>query len=268
MRAIFLISLALLASISLGTLSEAEEKTMTITILYDNNPYDENLRPDWGFSCLIEGLRETILFDTGASGEILMSNIKKLGVNPQDIDTIFISHNHYDHVGGLWDFLKANNEVKVYFGESYPESFKEKVRQAGAEPISIGSSNQIYPDVYSTGEMGLMIKEQALVIKRDKGSVLITGCAHPGIVKVAKIAKEISKNKLSLVLGGFHLFGAGDREVRKIVTQFREMEVEKVAPCHCSGDKARSLFEEEYKENFIRVGVGKKIKGDGLLIEN
>jgi len=235
---------------------------MTITILYDNNPYDENLRPDWGFSCLIEGPEKTILFDTGASGSILMSNIKKLGVNPKDIDIIFISHNHYDHVGGLWDFLKVNNKVKVYFGQSYPESFKEKVKQAGAEPISIDSSQQIYPDVYSTGEMGLMIKEQVLVINRDEGSILITGCAHPGVVTVAKKAKELSKDKLYLVLGGFHLFGTSEREIKKIISQFREMRVAKVAPCHCSGDRAKGMFKEEFKGDFIRIGVGRRIEID------
>ena len=95
---------------------------MKVTIIYDNETDNKDLVSDWGFSCLIEFEdKRTILFDTGAKGEILEENMEKLGIDINDIDEIFISHNHWDHVGGLPDILK-NNEIVTYF-----PSFCEKL---------------------------------------------------------------------------------------------------------------------------------------------
>ena len=79
---------------------------MKITIVYDNNA-EPGLKADWGFSALIElnEKREKILFDTGANSEILFYNLKKLNINPKDVDIIVISHRHWDHTGGLKEFL-------------------------------------------------------------------------------------------------------------------------------------------------------------------
>jgi len=67
---------------------------MKLTIVYDNEVYkkDMDLKSDWGFACLIETKHDTILFDTGANGEILLSNMNKLNINPRDIKKIVISH--------------------------------------------------------------------------------------------------------------------------------------------------------------------------------
>lgn len=88
---------------------------MKVTIVYDNTVYQKGLKSDWGFSCLAEVEKTPrILFDTGTSGSILLSNMKKLNIDPASIDEVFISHAHFDHVGGLPNFIKANKEVKVY----------------------------------------------------------------------------------------------------------------------------------------------------------
>ena len=63
-----------------------------------------------------------------------------------------------------------------------------------------------------------------------------------------------------MVFGGFHLAGFAKNEIMEIIRKFYELEVEKVGPCHCSGDEARRLFSEEYKDDFIEIGVGKEIK--------
>ena len=88
---------------------------MRITIVYDNEVRKLELQADWGFSCLIEaqGMPQ-ILFDTGASGLILLHNIKALGLAPSTIGIIVISHPHSDHTGGLWDLLEANNAAEIY----------------------------------------------------------------------------------------------------------------------------------------------------------
>jgi len=90
--------------------------------------------------------------------------------------------------------------------------------------------------------------------------VIITGCAHPGIVNIIKKAREITRSNIYLVLGGFHLSGAGGHQIESIIREFKQEGVEKVAPCHCSGELTRRFFQEVYREDFIIAGVGKKIK--------
>ncbi|MCK5595653.1 MBL fold metallo-hydrolase, partial [bacterium] len=92
---------------------------MKVTIIYDNTVHKEGLQPDWGFSALIE-IENTpsILFDTGANGKILLNNMKKLNINPASIEEIFISHSHFDHTGGLSEFLNVSNAAKIYIPTS------------------------------------------------------------------------------------------------------------------------------------------------------
>ena len=94
-----------------------------------------------------------------------------------------------------------------------------------------------------------------MIIVSKKGLIVITGCAHPGIVNIVKKAKEMFPQKnIYLVLGGFH------HPPKKVVYELKKLKVEKVAPSHCSGDEIRELFKKEFKENFIEIGVGKIIK--------
>ncbi len=231
-----------------------------ITILYDNNEYDKRLETAWGFSCLVEGVEKAILFDTGGDSATLLSNMHTLGIDPQDVDVVVISHIHGDHVGGLAGFLEENHAIAVYLPQSFPESIKDATMDAGAELIEVGGSVEICEHVYSTGELGDWIKEQSLVIETARGLVVITGCAHPGVVSIVRRAKELMGEEVYLVLGGFHLGGASAGEIGTIIEDFQRLGVQKVAPCHCSGDVARRLFEETYGEDFIPAGVGSRLE--------
>ena len=252
------IILFLIFAISFISLTFA--KDLNLTILYDNNPYNEGLETRWGFSCLVEGLDKTIIFDVGGEGSVLLKNMKMLKIDPKTIDVIVLSHIHYDHIGGLSNFLEKNCDVCVYLPRSFPRSIKDKVKEAGAELVEVHSSIEICENAYSTGELGRWIKEQSLIIKTSKGLIVITGCAHPGIVKIVEKAKGMLEANVYLALGGFHLCWMNGRQIKGKVNGIKKEKVEKVAPCHCSGDLARKQFEKAYGKNFIRVGVGKKIK--------
>ncbi|HEY50981.1 MAG TPA: MBL fold metallo-hydrolase [Dehalococcoidia bacterium] len=233
---------------------------LTISIIYDNNKYDPRLEPRWGFSCLIEGLERTILFDTGGDSATLLHNMKELQIDLKEIDVVVLSHIHGDHVGGLNGLLKENGNVKVYLPRSFPEKFKDSIRSFGAGVNEISEAKRLMTGVYTTGELGDGIREQSLVIITSKGLVIITGCAHPGVVNIIRKAKDIvSEERVYLVMGGFHLAGESTARIQSIIEQFRQSSVEKVAPCHCSGDETRRQFRQAYGEGYIESGAGKII---------
>lgn len=229
---------------------------VTISVIYDNNPYKQDLETAWGFSCLVEGPEKTILFDTGGNGSILMRNMEKLAIRPDEIDLVVLSHIHGDHVGGLSAFLAKNPEVSLYIPTSFPIRFKQHVKRYGTTMVEVRDSVKICEHVYSTGELGGGIKEQSLIIQTDKGLIIITGCAHPGIVKIVQKAKTVLKDEVLFVMGGFHLGGESESRLEGIVLDFRKLGVQYVGPCHCSGDTARQVFQKDYQNKFIPVGVG------------
>jgi len=235
-------------------------KEMTITVPYNNIPLNEDLKTAWGISVFIDGLQKSILFDTGGDGSILLSNMEKLEINPVEIEIVVLSHIHGDHVGGLDAVLEKNSKVSVYLLSSFPDDFKNKVKNKTGKLLTVKKPHKICENVWSTGESGTSIKEQSLVIGTPKGLIVITGCAHPGIVDIVKFVKNHFKENIYLLLGGFHLISYSESEVKEIIRELKTLKVEKIAPSHCTGGRAIELFEEAWKKDFINLGCGAKIK--------
>jgi 7,8-dihydropterin-6-yl-methyl-4-(beta-D-ribofuranosyl)aminobenzene 5'-phosphate synthase len=239
---------------------ESSQGKTTLSTIYDNYAHDPELKTGWGFSCFVNVQGKNILFDTGADSPTLLRNMDKLGIDPKTIGSIVLSHNHGDHTGGLDGLLEINSNLDLYLLRSFPDEFKNKVKSYQANVIEVSDPAKISESVSTTGELGTLIKEQALVVKTERGLVVITGCAHPGIVEILGEVKRLTGGEIYLVIGGFHLPGSGDSKLRDIIRGFRDLGVKKAAPCHCSGDRTRELFEEEYGEDFIANGVGKTIE--------
>jgi 7,8-dihydropterin-6-yl-methyl-4-(beta-D-ribofuranosyl)aminobenzene 5'-phosphate synthase len=241
------------------TWGEGKMDAVKITVVYDNIPYDPRLQLAWGFACQIETGEKTILFDAGGDGDRLLRNLATLGADPKSIEAVVLSHIHGDHTGGLEPLLGTGVHPTVYLPRSFPSDFKSQVR-AQADVVEVGGATKVTDGIYTTGEMGSDIIEQALVLKTGQGLVVITGCAHPGISKMVRRAVEMGGDKVYLVLGGFHLGGASEGRIKEIVAEFRRLGVKKVAPSHCTGDNAIRLFREVYGEDFIASGAGQVIE--------
>jgi 7,8-dihydropterin-6-yl-methyl-4-(beta-D-ribofuranosyl)aminobenzene 5'-phosphate synthase len=243
-----------------GAAAGVSARALKITVLYDNYVFAEGTKADWGFACLIEGTEKTILFDTGGKPEVLMHNVEQLKVDLQQVDLIAISHNHWDHTGGLLKVLEKRPNVDVYLPYSFPYSFVRQVEGAGARVVPVKESRKLCNNIFLTGEMGDEIKEQSLILDTPKGLVIVTGCSHQGIVNILKRAKEILHKNIFLVFGGFHLMGHSPAQVEEIIREFKKLGVEKCGATHCTGDEAIRMFREAYGKNYVRIGAGRVLK--------
>jgi 7,8-dihydropterin-6-yl-methyl-4-(beta-D-ribofuranosyl)aminobenzene 5'-phosphate synthase len=235
--------------------------SLKITIVYDNNGYDPRLKTAWGFAAHIEIGGSALLFDTGGDGSILLRNMDILGIDPTEVDAIVLSHIHQDHVGGLENLLQTGGKPVIYLLPSFPEQRKAIARQR-TEVVEVTPGMSFANSVYTTGEIEGPIPEQALVVKQEEGLVILTGCAHPGVVQIIRRAKDLFDEPVYLVMGGFHLGDRSAQELAAIVAEFRNLGVERVAPCHCTGDRAIAVFRQEYQEDFIEAGAGRVIQAD------
>jgi len=211
---------------------------MKVTIIFDNTLIKEGLQADWGFSALIE-VRNVprILFDTGGDGRILLSNMGKLGIDLASIEEVFISHSHFDHVGGLSSFLDQNNRVKVWV----PSSFRG-VKNA-KEVVTIKASTKLHEGVYSTGELEGI--EQSLCVKTEKGIVIIAGCSHPRMENILKAASQFGK--VYGIIGGLH--GTLPESLKGL---------DLICATHCTQHKAE--MKRLYPEAYVEGGAGKMIE--------
>jgi 7,8-dihydropterin-6-yl-methyl-4-(beta-D-ribofuranosyl)aminobenzene 5'-phosphate synthase len=226
-----------------------------ITVIYDNVPYNKRLKTDWGFAALVEYHGQSVLFDTGANGETLLANMHTLEIDPAGIRQVVLSHVHSDHSGGLLTFLGVSSKPPVYLLTALGPAFLGRVRTR-TETIEATSGMEIAPGMFTTGEVAGGVPEQALVIRTQQGLVVITGCAHPGVVRMVQAAMALSGEPVYMVIGGFHLYDSSTVEISAVLTVLRHLGVRKVAPSHCTGAAAISMFAHEYGEDFIPSGAG------------
>jgi len=231
---------------------------MYVKVLYDKEA-KKGLLSGWGFSCLVGG---KILFDTGDNPNSLFENMERMMVPVNDIEAVVISHDHWDHTGGLWEILKKKPGMKVYACPSFSETFQRCVRESGGEMVLAPDPVEISKDIFLSGELKCTYKggemgEQALIVKGDKGTSVITGCAHPGIINVIReIQQKLKVDSFYMAFGGFHLEGIEREGLEQIILDFGTIPVTKIGPTHCSGEKARRVFMGKLQENFIPVRAG------------
>jgi 7,8-dihydropterin-6-yl-methyl-4-(beta-D-ribofuranosyl)aminobenzene 5'-phosphate synthase len=213
---------------------------MIVKALAENTSLSKNFGCEHGLSLHIETQDCRILFDVGASG-LFLENARKMGVAIKEVDYLIISHGHYDHGGGLPAFLQENTRAEVFLHRLAFEKYYAK--RPDAEPKYIGLeeglkqndqivltsdrffirrgvqlfSNVVQKNPISASNKGLLMEragqissdafahEQNLVIEEDGRTLLITGCAHNGIINILEHFYAMKKRMPDTVIGGFHL---------------------------------------------------------------
>jgi 7,8-dihydropterin-6-yl-methyl-4-(beta-D-ribofuranosyl)aminobenzene 5'-phosphate synthase len=252
--------LGLIAAIVLSGTGVSAESPAAIRVLYDNVAHDKQCEADWGFACLVTGREKTILFDSGARGDLLLANFEKMQLRPADVQLVVISHNHADHTGGLLPLLEANKNTAVYLPASTPETLRANVRPNAAGVTEVSQPIEICKGVSVLGPMGREIIEQSLVIETKNGLVIVTGCSHPGLIEIAEKAKAQFKRNIQMIVGGTHLLQHSDEALQGIIDDLKRLEVRKIGATHCSGDKAIARMRAAFGENFVEMGVGRAIE--------
>ena len=216
---------------------------MKIINLVENEPGDSGCEAAHGLSFYVETENHKLLFDSSPS-EVVIRNAKILGVNLTAVDTVILSHGHYDHSGGILPFVELNPRAKIYMqynagGEYYAFDGEEKgFRYIGIDKkiLSLPQVQLLKGDTKIDDELqvftvdqrayplpstnkrlrelcnGQYIQdefhhEQNLLLTADGKKILFCGCAHNGILNVMETLERKFGPALlpDLVIGGFHL---------------------------------------------------------------
>ncbi len=250
-----IVSAAILAPAILAAASADSGRAVRLTVVFNNEVADSTLASSWGFACLIRGYGKTILFDTGGNGDTLLMNMRSMGLDPRSVQIVALSHEHEDHTDGLPAFLEANPQVEIFMPGAFPDKIKDTAAKAAKVNLVRGPV-EICGGVRSTGELGDKTIEQALCLRTPRGLIVLTGCAHPGVQKIVAAAKEQTGEEIYMVGGGFHLGEADPAEIERVVAGLKALGVKKIAPTHCTGDKAVAALRAAWGDSIVRLDLG------------
>jgi 7,8-dihydropterin-6-yl-methyl-4-(beta-D-ribofuranosyl)aminobenzene 5'-phosphate synthase len=232
---------------------------MRFITLFDNYKHNQDLTSLWGFSCLIElDSGKRLLFDTGSNGRILLKNANKLGFSLDNIDFLFISHNHWDHIGGIDTIIENNPDITIFAPNSLSIHLIDDLKKLAKEVIVIDENfRELDFCMYSTGVIGDDIKEQSLIIDKNNKLYIVSGCGHPGIDIIEKRVLENLNKSVEYIIGGFHLLRSTPSEIKRVIN---EINTKYITATHCTGDIAMGMIKVLYKNRFLDNGVGAIVK--------
>ncbi|MBU4201512.1 MAG: MBL fold metallo-hydrolase [Actinomycetia bacterium] len=265
-----------------------------VTVLCDNLAGPLSFKGEHGLAVLVEVEGRIFLWDCGQS-DVAVHNAKLLGIDLRNLEGIGISHGHFDHAGGLMEVLSASGPKKLFMHPTAlePKFFmagnikrfigipfqKDAIESACAEVVISSDALEVLPGVCITGEVprvtefeGLeanlycqrdgemqpdpFLDDQSLVIDTPEGAVVLTGCAHSGLVNVLKHVLQ-SSGKIKAVVGGTHLgLGASPERISATLDFVEEVLPEKIIPCHCTGMNATIQMVQRFKDRVIPGQAG------------
>jgi 7,8-dihydropterin-6-yl-methyl-4-(beta-D-ribofuranosyl)aminobenzene 5'-phosphate synthase len=235
---------------------------MKITLIAEGATKWQRFIKRWGVSFL---LGEDVLFDTFGDPGVLLSNIRKFNIDIAKIKHIVLSHDDWDHMAGLWYLLVDRKDITVYICPGFKREIKDRINFFGVKIVEAGKITQIKEGICSTGEIcgeskGRKIYEQSVVINTDDGLAVICGCAHPGVVKIVKKAKDSFNANVHWLIGGFHLKDNLVETNAHVIREIQDLGVSKIVPMHCTGKRAAEAMREAFGQGFLQISEGESLE--------
>ncbi len=265
-----------------------------ITILVDNNAEKSALKTEHGFSCYCRTESSSFIFDTGQTSAVV-HNAAKLAVDLSQLESAIISHGHYDHTGGLADVLHLAPRARLFLHPKAIEKKFRPLKQGGSKYLGTNSDVldaiqsaqaafvtapvQIENGVFITGPVPRtnnfedtggdfyldekcvkhdpLIDDMSIYARTKAGIVILTGCCHSGIVNTTEYIKKLCpQEKIIAIIGGLHLLNADDDRLARTLDYIRSLEPAIVAPCHCTGENAISMFKKSLPGSYRPTAAG------------
>ncbi len=272
---------------------------LQITVLAENTVRRRDLIAEHGLALWLRADGRSILFDTG-QGLALAHNADRLGIRLAEARDVVLSHGHYDHVGGLAASPDLFRHARVFvhpeaFGPRYSWAGTATARYAGASIRSLEDLKSLVADVVETtgwtpvaddiwatgpiprettfedtggrfsldaaGEQeDVIVDDQALCVRTERGLVVLLGCAHAGVVNTLRhVEKNFGGESIRAVLGGMHLLRASDERIERTLAAFGTYDLQLLAPAHCTGVEASRRIAEVFAERCRELSVGQTI---------
>lgn len=265
-----------------------------ITIVVENSTPIPGLCGEYGLAMLVKIDEQSILFDTGLE-DGAVKNLKNMWIDPKTIGSIVLSHGHFDHAGGIIKVLDYLGPRDIYIhpeavwpkfigtpnqNRSIGMPLQSEIESRGGHLIMKDGPQQIMPGVYLTGSIPRtndfedtggkfsmerdgqwcddpLIDDQALIIDHPEGLIIISGCAHAGMVNTIECAKEITgKDKIKAFIGGTHLIAASADRVSKTIKSLIENNIEQIVVSHCTGFNATVAMFNELGPKVVKGETG------------
>ena len=269
---------------------------LRITMAVENTAGARGLLAEHGLACWVEADGRNILFDTG-QGMVLSHNVKALGIDLGLTHAVVLSHGHYDHTGGLPGALQYLRRAVVYvhsaafqpkFGRRQggpsraiggPIPSADTIRPHVADVVFTDGPVQVADGVWVTGEIPRrtdfedtgggfyldqacqtpdpLVDDQALYIESVRGTVVVLGCAHAGLVNTLDYVVDLTgSDRIHAVIGGMHLVSASQERIAKSLEALRRYDVRVIGPAHCTGLPATARMLETWPDRFVRPTAG------------
>ncbi len=271
-----------------------------ITILVENSTPAPAFIGEYGFSALIEVDNHKILFDTG-SDQALYHNAARLGIDLNTVDAIVISHGHFDHTGGLLSYFKQYGARPVYAhsgifvsrplplgGNNYKEIgcgfSQDELLNTGVNLNLHDEFSSIFPGVYISGaiprnsnfedtggkfKMMLdgemqddpLVDDSALIIDHPEGLIIVSGCAHAGVINIIGHARQqTGKSQVLAFIGGTHLITASQERIDNTISALDSFSISKIIVSHCTGFYAAARLYNALGARVIKGETGMRFE--------
>jgi len=262
---------------------------MKLTCLVDNavQPHSASWG-EHGLAFLIESEEGWLLFDTGASGAVLLHNLEVAEVAPRSISALVLSHSHWDHTGGLSALLERVPGLPIY---AHPDLVRERFSRRGGEvqakglPLALealrlsAAPQEVLPGIWTTGEISERPEpegrsphhfvrdgegwapdpyrdDMSLVLEGSQGLVLICGCCHAGLLNTLLHVRRAFGRDPVAVLGGTHLISADERHLRRLVEVLRRLGPPALYLNHCTGQAAYVVLAQAFGDRVAPCPAG------------